>query len=351
MKMAFYAIAAAMIAVALAAVLLPLVLQGRRGNRSRGVFVLALAIAFVLPLATGWLYLKVGTPAALNGVTAQPAMPLNLQQAVSQLRAHLLQKPDDLQAWTLLAQTSTMLHNTADARDAYDHILKLDPNNADAMVGWAEADAMLSANHVIGARAVALLKHAVQLQPDSQRGLWLLGTSEFQQGDYAGAAATWRLLEPQLEPGSEVAKAVAVQIARADSRAGGTPAEATSAPTAAATTPAPALHVQVSLAPDLKARLAPGDTLFIFARPVSGPPMPLAVTKLEASQLPAQVTLTDAMAMTSTHALSSVSKVFVGARISHSGQAIAQKGDLEGDAGIVDVARKTPIEILIDKVH
>ncbi len=111
-----------------------------------------------------------------------------------ELRAHLAEKPDDLQAWTLLAQTSAMLHNTADARDAYDHILKLDPNNADAMVGWAEADAMLKSDHVIGDRAVALLKHAVQLQPDSQRGLWLLGTSEFQQGNYAGAAATWRLL-------------------------------------------------------------------------------------------------------------------------------------------------------------
>ncbi|MFC5526127.1 tetratricopeptide repeat protein [Rhodanobacter ginsengisoli] len=348
--MLFYAIAAAMIAVALAALLLPLVRQGRRSGRSRGVFVLTLAIALVLPLATGWLYLKIGTPVAINGVAPQAGMPLTMQQAVAQLRAHLVEKPDDLQAWTLLAQTSAMLHNTADARDAYDHILKLDPNNADAMVGWAEADAMLQGDHVIGDRAVALLKHAVQLQPDSQRGLWLLGTSEFQQGNYAGAAATWRLLAPQLEPGSEVAKAVAEQISQADARAGGAPAEAASGAVAATATEA-ALQVQVSLASDLKAKLAPGDTLFIYARPVSGPPMPLAVARLQASQLPAEVTLTDAMAMTPTRTLSSVAQVFVGARISHSGQPIAQPGDLEGNAGIVDVTRKTPVEILIDKVH
>ncbi|MFA6231934.1 MAG: hypothetical protein WC617_17460 [Rhodanobacter sp.] len=351
MKIVFYAIAAAMIAVALAALLLPLVIQGRRSNRSRGVFALILAIAVVLPLATGWLYLKIGTPAALNGVTAQAAMPLSMQQAVSQLRAHLTQKPDDLQAWMLLAQTSMMMHDTAGARDAYEQIMKLDPNNADAMVGWAEADAMLQGDHVIGERAVALLKHAVQLQPDSQRGLWLLGTSEFQQENYSGAAATWRLLQQQLEPGSDVAKAVAEQITQADARAGGAPAAAASTHAAAETTPDPALQVQVSLAPDLKAKLAAGDTLFIFARPVNGLPMPLAVARLEASQLPAKVTLTDAMAMTPTRTLSSVTQVFVGARISHSGQPVAQNGDLEGNAGVVDVSRHTPVEIIIDKVH
>ncbi len=81
--MVFYAIAAAMIAVALAALLLPLVRQGRRSGRSRGVFVLTLAIALVLPLATGWLYLKIGTPVAINGVAPQAGMPLTMQQAVA----------------------------------------------------------------------------------------------------------------------------------------------------------------------------------------------------------------------------------------------------------------------------
>lgn len=351
MKIIFFIIVAVMIVAALAAILLPLIRQARRNVRARRVFVLALAIAVALPLLTGWLYLHIGTPAALDGVAIQGNMPATMEQAVSQLRAHLAQKPDDLQAWTLLAQTSTMMHNNADARDAYDHILKLAPNNPDAMVGWAEADAMVKSDHVIGTRAVALLKHAVQLQPDSQRGLWLLGTSQFQQGNYSGAAATWRLLEPQLEPGSQVAKAVAEQITQADGRAGSAPAEATTRSVATVAAQDAALQVQVSLSPDLKSKVAPGDTLFIFARPATGAPTPLAVAKLEASQLPANVTLTDAMAMTPTLRLSSATQVFVGARISHSGQPIAQSGDLEGNAGIIDVARKTPIDIVIDQMH
>ncbi|WP_426699957.1 tetratricopeptide repeat protein [Rhodanobacter sp. Col0626] len=355
MKIAFFIAAAVMIAVALAALLLPLVRQGRQSGHSRSVFALTLAIAFALPLGTGALYLLVGTPAALNGVSAEARAPISMQQALVELRAHLTQHPDDQQGWMLLAQSSIMLHQSADARDAYDHVLKLDANNAEAMVGWAESDSMLRDDHLIEGRAADLLKRAVQLHPDSQRGLWLLGISDFQHGAYQDAAATWRLLQPQLEPGSTVAKAVAEQIAVADARAGGAPAGESSgsagAVPAAPATQGASLQVQVALAPALKDRLGAGDTLFVYARAENGPPMPLAVARLEAGKLPVSVTLTDGMAMMPSLKLSSVQRVFVGARISHSGQPIAQTGDLEGDAGVVEVDRTTPVKISIDKVH
>ena len=350
MKTAFLIAAAAMVAVALAVLLLPLVRQGRKSGRSRSVFAVALLIALVLPLGTGALYLLVGTPAALNGVTAEAAAPISMQQALAELRTHLQQQPDDLQGWMLLAQTSSMLRQPADARDAFDHALKLAPNNAEAMIGWAENDSMTRSDHRIEGRALELLKRAVQLHPDSQRGLWLLGISNFQRGEYREAAATWRLLQPQLEPGSNVARAVAEQIAVANARAGGAPAGASSS-AAAATSQGAALQVQVALAPALKGKLAPGDALFVYARAENGPPMPLAVAKLDPAQLPTTVTLTDAMAMTPAFKLSSVERVFVGARISHSGQPVAQPGDLEGDAGVVAADRKTPVKISIDKVH
>lgn len=349
MKTAFVIAAAVMVAVALAVLLLPLLRQGRKLGRPRGVFAVALLIALVLPLGTGALYLLVGTPAALNGVTAATA-PISMQQALAELHAHLKQQPDDLQGWMLLAQTSSMLQQPGEARDAFDQVLRLAPNNAEAMVGWAENDSMTRSDHLIEGRALELLKRAVQLHPDSQRGLWLLGVSSFQRGEYREAATTWRLLQPQLEPGSNVAKAVAEQIAVADARAGDAPAGASSSAAAAAPQGA-ALQVQVALAPALKDKLAPGDALFVYARAENGPPMPLAVAKLDPAQLPATVTLTDAMAMTPAYRLSSVQRVFVGARISHSGQPVAQPGDLEGDAGVVAVDSKTPVKISIDKVH
>jgi cytochrome c-type biogenesis protein CcmH len=350
-KIVFFIIAAVMIAVALAALLVPMVRQGRRSGRPYSAFVLSLVIAFVLPLAAAGLYLLVGTPTALNGVTAEPTQPLTMQQAVTELHAHLAEQPNDLQAWMLLAQTSTAMHDPAAARDAYDHALKLDPENGEAMVGWAEADSMIRTDHMIDGRALDLVKRAVQAHPDNQRGLWLLGISDFQHGQYRDASATWRLLQPQLAPGSTVAKAVAEQIAVADARAGGAPADASSSSAPTATAQGASLQVQVALAPDLKNKVAAGDTLFVYARAEHGPPMPLAVAKLDASQLPTSVTLTDAMAMMPTMKLSSVARVFVGARISHSGQPIAQAGDLEGDAGVVAVDTRAPITIRIDKVH
>ena len=102
---------------------------------------LALAIAFVLPLAAGGLYLLVGTPAALDGVTAagtaadehatrRSANCAPTSKQAARRRAGLDAAGADLR---------TMQHDAADARDAYDHVLKLDPNNAEAMVGWAES--------------------------------------------------------------------------------------------------------------------------------------------------------------------------------------------------------------------
>jgi len=337
-----------MVLVAIAVVVVPLLRRGRQQQRPRNVFVLALLFIVAVPLLTLGLYLKIGTPATLDGVALQPPA-MNIDQALADLRAHLSQQPNDLQGWLLLAQTTTAMHQPSDARDAYDHVLKLDAGNTDAMVGWAEADSMLQASHLIGERARALLKQAVDKQPDNQRGLWLLGIGEFQQNRFAEASTTWRHLQPMLQPGSTVASAVAEQIKIADARGGHPSTTAPDAGTQASR--GPALQVKVQLAPALKGRVGSGDTLFIYARPADGPPMPLAVARMDARTLPVSVTLTDAMAMTPQLKLSSVSKVFVGARISHSGQAIAQPGDLEGDAGVVAVDSAQPISITIEKVH
>jgi len=337
-----------MIVAALLLLLLPLIRHGRQQGRPRGVFTLAMILAFCLPVAAIGLYMAVGTPTTLSSVPKADAG-MSIDQAVDELKAHLAQQPNDLQGWMLLGQTYSVMHRAADARQAYEQAMHIDVDNSVAMVGWAEADSLLREDHRIEGRAQELLERAVKLDPQSQRGLWLLGISQFQHDQYAQAAATWRQLQPQLEPGSNVAKAVEEQIAIADARANGGDKPALEATTAKPTQPS--LQVEVALSPTLKDKLAPGDTLFVYARAEQGPPMPLAVAKMDATALPATVTLNDGMGMTPQLKLSSASRVFVGARISKSGQAIAQPGDLEGDAGVVDVNTHNPIKISIDKVH
>lgn len=351
MKVVFYIVAAAMIAVALTLMLVPMLRHGRQAGRPRSLFVLMLCLALIVPLGAALLYWRIGTPAALNGVPTQAQTITDVDKALDALRAHLVSQPNDAQGWMLLAQAEMDMQQPAQARDAFEQVLKLRPNDTGAMVGWAQADSTASPDHHISDRARDLLQRAVKLEPDNQRGLWLLGISDFQQGQYADAAITWRTLLPLLQPGSTVAQAVSQQIALADARASSAPASASSTAAPAVATGGPALKVTVALAPALKPKLAAGDILFVYAKAENGPPVPLAVARLDAAQLPATVTLTDAMSMLPSMKLSSVARVVVGARISHHGNAIAQAGDLEGDGGTVDVRRKAAVRVVIDKVH
>ena len=217
MTYAFYLAAGVMLALALALLLVPIVRHGRRHGRSRGVFALLIAIAVVVPLASVGLYALVGTPSTLGGV--EPAKEMDVNEAITALRARLKDHPEDAQGWLLLGQTYTMLKQPAQARDAYDGALKADPTNGAAMVGWAEADSLIRDDHRIEGRALDLLQAAVAANPQNQRALWLLGISQFQHERYAEASATWKTLQPMLDPDSNVAHAVAEQIAQADKRA------------------------------------------------------------------------------------------------------------------------------------
>lgn len=354
----FYAIAALMILAALTFVLLPLLRRGRQSGRPRGVFVLSLVLAFALPVIAVGLYALVGTPVAINqAVREQPK--ITVDQAITQLKQHLKASPKDLQGWLLLGQSYTVMQDPAHARDAYGHALKLAPDNADIMVALAEADSLARPDHRIEGKSRSLLEKAVQTDPSNQRGLWLLGISDYQHEHFADAALLWRRLQSLLNPTGKVAAAVEHQIAMANLRSSGkTEAEATamlqgdpavaSSATAVAVSHGPHLQIKVSLAPALRKQIVAGSTLFVYARAVDGAPMPLAVTRLKASELPTRVTLTDGMGMTPQFNLSTAKTVTVTARISKSGQATAQKGDLEGSASPVDVQSQTPIAIIID---
>jgi cytochrome c-type biogenesis protein CcmH len=215
--LAFYLAAGAMLALALALLLVPIVRHGRRHGRSRGAFALLVAIAVIVPLASVGLYALVGTPSTLGGV--EPPKEMDVNEAITALRARLKDHPEDTQGWLLLGQTFAMLKQPADARDAYQGALKVEPKNGAAMVGWAEADSLARPDHRIEGRGLELLEAAVAANPENQRGLWLLGISQFQHEQYREASATWKKLQPLLDPDSNVAHAVAEQIAQADKRA------------------------------------------------------------------------------------------------------------------------------------
>jgi cytochrome c-type biogenesis protein CcmH len=339
-------------------------------------FIVALLIAFALPPVALGLYAWIGTPSALNAPAADTGK-LDFAQATAELRAKLQRSPNHPEGWLLLGQAYTAMNRPTDARDAFGYALKLKPDNPDIMVAYAEADAQARDDHRIEGDSRKLLERAVALAPDHQRGLWLLGISDYQLGHFDDAIAHWKHLLDLLQPGSNIATAVDAQLAMAQARAQGkTQAEAEAIAQAMAAKAAPAaaagadaastatnaqaragapasiaLKVDVKLDPKLAGKISPGDTLFVYARAINGPPMPLAVARLKASALPASVTLTDAMAMTPQLKLSSFPRVQVSARISKSGNAMPQAGDLEAQPVQVATDAKQPVALTIDRVR
>ena len=355
MTIRFLVIAAVMVVAALACVLVPLVRSARREGHPRAPFVLALVLALAIPPVVLGAYLTIGTPQALQ------ALPVDSQstliEATRQLRESLARKPDDAQGWALLAQAYSALDQPQQALDALNHLLKLKPDDPDAMVAWVEATAATNPSHLIDDAARAKLQHTLQIEPTHQRALWLLGISDFQRRQYADAAKRWKILLPLLQPGSKVAATVQQELAEAEARAGAADAAGASVgappapPTSAAGDSDVAIRVKVTIEDQLLDRMKPGDTLFVFAMAADGSPMPLAVAKLGSVQFPVTITLTDAMAMSPSLHLSQYRKVQVVARLSASGNAMPQAGDLQSTPMEVATNTRTPVTVTIDRVE
>ena len=312
---------------------------------------------FVLLIAAGG-YTLLGTPsrlgvgpdtaasAAASAAAEQASLSSAAQQVegmVNQLAERLKAKPDDVEGWRMLGRSYVALERHAQAAEAFAKASQLRPNDATLMVDHAFSMAMANQRSFAGEPS-KLIARALTLEPKNPKVLALAGTAAFDRKDYAASVALWEQLA-QIEPaGSPFAEQIQASIAQARQLAG-MASPATPVADKAATAPAQ-VSGTVKLAPALKAKVAPDDTLFVFARAVEGPRMPLAIIKVQAKNLPLKFTLDDTMAMSPAAKLSGVSRVIVGARISKSGNATPQSGDLQGVASDVAVGtRGLEIEI------
>jgi len=172
---------------------------------------------------------------------------------------------------------------------------------------------------------------------------------EEQDGNHKLALQHWERLMPLVEDDPESRDRVASLIAMAREKAG-LPPKAETAGQKAPVADSPAVKVRVTLSPELQSRAQPDDSLFIYARALQGPRMPLAAARMKVEDLPLEVTLDDSGAMTPQMKISNFDQVVVGARISRSGNAITASGDLKGEVSPVKVGADGMVEILIDMV-
>jgi cytochrome c-type biogenesis protein CcmH len=248
---------------------------------------------------------------------------------------------------------------------AYRRALALRPKEAQLYADLADAQGMVNGRKLDG-EPEKLVAKALELDPDNAKALGLAGTVAFDRGDPAGAAKHWERALAKVEPGSELAGRLQAAVDEARQRAGLPPlpratalaaapaAPATVSPSAsmpaghppvdkpaqAPAADAAAVQVRVSLAPALAAKASPEDTVFIFARAQQGPKAPLAIQRRQVKDLPLELTLDDSMAMNPALRLSTVPQVVVGARVSKSGNAMPQPGDLQGLSPVVAVGTR-----------
>jgi len=300
----------------------------------------ALVLALALGVGTAGLYALLGSPDALD--PAQVKAPETLEEAIAQLEHRLAEEPGSVEGWVLLGRSRAAQENWAGAAEAFGKAQALLPEEPDLMVELADARMRAAPDGRFPADAVALLQRAVQLRPDHQRALFYLGAQQLQAGQPAQAAETWARLLPLVD--ESTARALRPQLDMAREQAGLPPLEVE--PSVA---PGPTLAITVELAPQVADQVAPGDTLYVFARTLEGG-LPVAVKRLPAADFPLTVTLSDADGLMPAQKLSAQARVRLMARISRSGDAGAAPGDLEAEGQEIDVDEGGKATLVIAKV-
>ena len=235
-------------------------------------------------------------------------------------------------------------HDFAAAREDYRQLIGMREMTADTWADYADVAASLNGNSLAG-EPEQYLQAALSLDPRHAKALWLQASLQHETAQYAQAAPTWEKLASVLEPESPRAKLVAANLAEDRQLAN---SQAPAVPMAVASSVA--VRGEVVLSDALRAKVPAGLTLFILAKSVNSPGAPVAVLRTTTGSWPVKFELNDTLAMFPERKLSTAGKVTVEARVSKSGQATPQTGDLLGVTTPLDAAAAKPVRIVIERV-
>ena len=304
----------------------------------------ALALALLVPAMAVGLYLHLGNRGALDPMLVQPASQAtehDVEVLVESLAQRMREQPGDPEGWALLGRVYSRMQRFEPARDAFAQAVALRPGDAQLLADYADALAMTQGRTLKG-EPHKLIEQALQADPKNLKALALAGSAAMEQRDFKRAIDYWRQARAIAPDGSPFAAGIDQSLADARAAAG--------LPDSAVTSSATAINGSVSIAPALAAQVPSGATLFVFARAAEGPRMPLAIQRSSVGTWPASFTLDDTMAMSPSLKLSAFDRVVVGARISRSGSATPQPGDLEGQSDPLTPG-PAPLAVVIDRVR
>ena len=302
---------------------------------------LPLLAAVLVPVLGLALYLHFGAADKVELTREFAQAPQSMEEMTQRLERAVAAQPDSAEGLYFLGRTYMAQERPADAAKMFERAASLAGRQPELLGQWAQAQYFADGKKWSD-KIQALTDEALKADPKEVTSLGLLGIAAFEGERYQQAIDYWNRLLAQLPPDDKSRAALQGGIERAAERlkaSGGTVAEAT-APKAAL------LTVSVDLASELKGKVQPGDSVFIFARATSGPPAPLAAKRLTVADLPVTVELGDADAMMPQLKLSNFPEVQLVARVSRAGQPTA--GEWVGRSGPLPSSTTAPQKLTID---
>ncbi|MCQ8104694.1 c-type cytochrome biogenesis protein CcmI [Methylomonas sp. SURF-2] len=309
-------------------------------SKSRGRWVIPL-LALLLPCLSLFIYLMLGDANALNKIELQANQTKaaeNVAQMIAKLEQRLQQQPEDIEGWKMLGRSYSYLQQYQQAAEVYAKLYASQPQDSDVQLQYANSLAMSRGGRMSG-EPEQLIDLVLQKHPDDDNALWLAGVARAERGEYRQAKQYWEKLAGLLPAGSESLPQVRQMLAALDAELA----------KQAGAVPAIEIPLRVELDPALKNLPAADSTVFIYAQALTGPKMPLAIARKQLADLPLELVLNDSMAMQADTHLGNYQQLRIVARVSQSGQAATQPGDLIGSVEISQPFAAQTARILINQ--
>ena len=257
---------------------------------------------------------------------------MSVEEMVEAVKQRLRDNPEDANGWFILGRTLMSLQKIDQAVTAYQRTYDLVGEDPGVLLSLADALAMQQEGMMAGEPEQLVLR-ALEISPQEPNGLWLAGLAAEQKQEFALAHDYWTRLLPLIDEDPESIREVRGLI---DALEQIDPKLQSDLVTGAI------LTLAVSLSEAIQHLASENDSVFVYAKAMNGPPMPLAVKRLSVAELPARITLSDDDAMVASMKLSSFDEIIVGARVSKSGNPVAQVGDLYFEIKGVDTNNLPP---------
>ena len=300
----------------------------------------AIGLCIFIILISSGLYFSLGDFVRVAERSAeQPVTQEGVEKMVAEFAAKMEKDPSNLEGWAMLARSYRIMGRNQDAAKAYARAGNFIDSDPQLLADYADVLAANANGSFVG-KPLQLINQALKLDPNNLMALWLSGTVSYNSGNYKAAVKTWEKLVNQMPPDTDDARAIQGSIAEARFKGGLAP----SAPVASS---AKLISGTIELSADLKSKMKPGDTVLVIARK-PGERMPVAVLRVPAADFPMSFVLNDALAMNPSAPLSQLSEASIEVRISKTGMAKPEVGDLISSAKTIKVGANN-VRLLVDQ--